>query len=120
FLDAQRAEVVQPAAQLGAARLAAPESLRHFGVPVVLFERDDVGSVLGCHGFDRSRNRSWTHRPAGRNSRMKFQSGMSPTLVTLRMIGSPKFTTVGGYCGPPLPSMIVLSNGPWLGRISAR
>jgi len=42
-----------------------------------------------------------THRvrPAGLNSRMKFHSGMSPTLVTLWMIGSRKFTTLGGSCG---------------------
>src|SRR6266480_1230406 len=118
--DAQRAQVVQPPAQLRAARLAAPEGSRHVRVPIMLFERDDEGSVFGCHRFDRSRNRSWTHRPAGRNSRMKFHSGMSPTLVTLWMIGSRKFTTLGGSCGASLPSMICRSNGPWLMRISTR
>jgi len=54
FLQAQRAQVVQPPAQLGVACLAGPEGLRDVGVPVMLFECDDKGSVLGCHGCDCS------------------------------------------------------------------
>jgi len=35
------------------------------------------------------------------------------------MIGSRKFTTLGGSCGESLPSMICRSSGPWLMRIRA-
>src|SRR6267142_451054 len=57
---------------------------------------------------------------SGLNSSMKFQSAMSPTLVTVWMIGSRKFTMLGGSCGASLPSMIWRSRGPWLTRISTR
>src|SRR5713101_1946151 len=99
------------------------------GMPFTVFDTSTTVSPFSTPSLKSSKYKSFISSPSvwrsfgrqrdersGLNSRMKFHSGMSPTLVTAWMIGSRKFTTLAGSCGASLPSMIWRSSGPWLMR----
>src|SRR5258708_1321331 len=87
------------------------------GMPFTVFDTSTTVSPFSTPSLKSSKYKSFISSPSvwrsfgrqrdersGLNSRMKFHSGMSPTLVTAWVIGSRRVTPVAGSCRPPLPA----------------